>query len=110
MLIIPCDLITDISLHNIANLHRTHDASLTMLLSSLPSQFYESVAPGARSKKPLGKIESNVNRESKVTLKNCTLVHCEGYAQQSFSNDADISSALPSKLTKEISIKRFKRL
>lgn len=55
LLIIPCDLITDISLHNIANLHRTHDASLTMLLSSLPSQFYESVAPGARSKKPLEK-------------------------------------------------------
>ena len=55
LLILPCDLITDISLHNIANLHRTHDASLTMLLSPLPAQFYEAGAPGARSKKQLGK-------------------------------------------------------
>ncbi|XP_022319260.2 translation initiation factor eIF2B subunit gamma-like [Crassostrea virginica] len=55
LLILPCDLITDISLHNIANLHRTHDASLTMLLSPLPAQFYEAGAPGARSKKQLEK-------------------------------------------------------
>ncbi|XP_062571421.1 translation initiation factor eIF-2B subunit gamma-like [Saccostrea cucullata] len=55
LLIISCDLITDISLHNIANLHRTHDASLTMLLSPLPSQYYDAVAPGAKSKKQLEK-------------------------------------------------------
>lgn len=78
MLIIPCDLITDISLHNIANLHRTHDASLTMLLSSLPSQFYESVAPGARSKKPLGKTEWNIQRKQGPSEKmhSCTLWRC----------------------------------
>ncbi|XP_056019961.1 translation initiation factor eIF-2B subunit gamma-like isoform X2 [Ostrea edulis] len=55
ILIISCDLITDISLHNIANLHRTHDASLTMLLSPLPVQFYEAVAPGVKSRKQLEK-------------------------------------------------------
>ncbi|KAK3091820.1 hypothetical protein FSP39_022900 [Pinctada imbricata] len=55
ILILSCDLITDVSLHNVANIHRTYDASATLLLSQLPSQYYDVPAPGVKSKKRLEK-------------------------------------------------------
>ncbi|KAL4235545.1 Eukaryotic translation initiation factor 2B [Mactra antiquata] len=51
VLIISCDLIMDISLHNIANIYRTYDATVTMLLCSPSDQTTEVPVPGPKSKK-----------------------------------------------------------
>ncbi|ESO92323.1 hypothetical protein LOTGIDRAFT_206598 [Lottia gigantea] len=51
VLVMSCDLISDLSLHHIANLHQAYDSSATMLLSTLPDQFIDIPAPGIKSKK-----------------------------------------------------------
>ncbi|OWF56358.1 translation initiation factor eIF-2B subunit gamma-like [Mizuhopecten yessoensis] len=51
LLIISCDLITDISIHQIANIHRKYDATVTMLLSPIPSQYRDIPTPGPKAKK-----------------------------------------------------------
>ncbi|XP_060565446.1 translation initiation factor eIF-2B subunit gamma-like [Ruditapes philippinarum] len=51
ILLISCDLIMDISLHHIANIFRTYDATITMLLCSTPEQTSEIPVPGPKSKK-----------------------------------------------------------
>ncbi|KAK6188198.1 hypothetical protein SNE40_004430 [Patella caerulea] len=51
ILVVGCDLISDISLHQIANLHQAYDSSVTMLLSPLPDQYTDIPAPGIKSKK-----------------------------------------------------------
>ncbi|XP_060075039.1 translation initiation factor eIF-2B subunit gamma-like [Ylistrum balloti] len=51
LLIISCDLITDISIHKIANIHRKYDATVTMLLSPVPSQYRDVPTPGPKAKK-----------------------------------------------------------
>ncbi|XP_077981499.1 translation initiation factor eIF2B subunit gamma-like [Glandiceps talaboti] len=52
IIILSCDLITDIQLHRLADVHRTYDASVTMLFGNLPDQSTETVAvPGVKSKK-----------------------------------------------------------
>jgi hypothetical protein len=54
ILVISCDLITDLSLHHIANVHRTYDASVTMLLSTVPQQYLDIAPPGVRTRKRSG--------------------------------------------------------
>ncbi|KAK3599909.1 hypothetical protein CHS0354_022494 [Potamilus streckersoni] len=51
VLIISSDLISDVSIHDIANVHRTYDATITSLLSNIPEQYNEIPAPGPKSKK-----------------------------------------------------------
>lgn len=51
MLIISCDLVIDISLHNIANIFRTYDATVTMLLCVIPDGMSDIPVPGPKSKK-----------------------------------------------------------
>ncbi|XP_052066030.1 translation initiation factor eIF-2B subunit gamma-like [Mytilus californianus] len=51
VLVISCDLITDLSLHHIANVHRTYNASVTMLLSTVPQQYLDIAPPGVKSRK-----------------------------------------------------------
>ncbi|XP_053394103.1 translation initiation factor eIF-2B subunit gamma-like [Mercenaria mercenaria] len=51
ILLISGDLIIDISLHHIANIFRTYDATVTMLLCSAPEQTSEIPVPGPKSKK-----------------------------------------------------------
>lgn len=51
VLVISCDLITDLSLHHIANIHRTYDASVTMLLSTVPQQYLDIAPPGVKTRK-----------------------------------------------------------
>lgn len=51
ILVISCDLITDLSLHHIANIHRTYDASVTMLLSTVPQQYLDIAPPGVKTRK-----------------------------------------------------------
>lgn len=51
LLIISCDLVTDIAIHQIANIHRKYDATVTMLLSPMASQYRDVPAPGPKSKK-----------------------------------------------------------
>ena len=38
VLVISCDLVTDVPLHQLADMHRTQDASLTMMLVSTSNQ------------------------------------------------------------------------
>ncbi|XP_041359479.1 translation initiation factor eIF-2B subunit gamma-like [Gigantopelta aegis] len=51
VLVVSCDLISDISLHQVANIHRAYDSSITMLLSPLPEQYADVPAPGVKSRK-----------------------------------------------------------
>ncbi|XP_070564371.1 translation initiation factor eIF2B subunit gamma-like isoform X2 [Ptychodera flava] len=52
IIVLSCDLITDIPLHRIADVHRTYDAAVTMLLANLPDQSAEqTTVPGVKSKK-----------------------------------------------------------
>ena len=51
---VSCDLISDVSLHQVANIHRAYDSSVTMLLSPLPEQYAEVPAPGVKSRKKAG--------------------------------------------------------
>ncbi|XP_071952872.1 translation initiation factor eIF2B subunit gamma-like isoform X2 [Antedon mediterranea] len=55
VLIVSCDLITDVALHKLADVHRTYDATVTALMMSLPEQTAESVTtvPGTKSKRKL---------------------------------------------------------
>jgi len=49
-----CDFVTDLPLHQFANIHRAYDSTVTMLLSSIPSQYKDIQAPGIKSKKQYG--------------------------------------------------------
>lgn len=51
ILVVSCDLVTDVSLHQLANVHRKYDSSLTLLLSPLPSQYVDIPTPGVKSRK-----------------------------------------------------------
>lgn len=54
MLIVSCDLVTDMALHLLADVHRTHDASVTMMMAPAPD-VTEMSAPGGKSSKRIGK-------------------------------------------------------
>jgi len=47
--VVSCDLVTDVALHHLADVHRSHDASLSVLLAPVPqtSADREVVATGA---------------------------------------------------------------
>ncbi|KAL5017042.1 hypothetical protein ScPMuIL_006631 [Solemya velum] len=51
ILVLSCDLLTDLPLHRLADVHRTYNASVTVLLSPLQEQFSEVPAPGVKSKR-----------------------------------------------------------
>lgn len=51
LLIMSCDLIMDVSLHSIADLYRTYDATVTMLLCNVPDNLQDLPVPGPKSKK-----------------------------------------------------------
>ncbi|XP_022110388.1 translation initiation factor eIF-2B subunit gamma-like [Acanthaster planci] len=53
VLVISCDLITDIELHLLADVHRTYDASMTMLMHTTLDQSNEGgvSVPGTKSKR-----------------------------------------------------------
>ncbi|XP_038056309.1 translation initiation factor eIF-2B subunit gamma-like [Patiria miniata] len=55
VLVISCDLITDIELHLLADVHRTYDASVTVLMHTLPDQSTEGgiYVPGSKSKRKI---------------------------------------------------------
>lgn len=52
MLVLSCDLITDVALHEVVDLFRTHDATLSMLMKKVcePTE----LGPGQKGKKKLG--------------------------------------------------------
>ena len=52
-MVISCDLITDVSLHHIADLHRTYDATVTMLLAPAPDTS-DMASPGGKAGKKIG--------------------------------------------------------
>ncbi|XP_014673709.1 PREDICTED: translation initiation factor eIF-2B subunit gamma-like [Priapulus caudatus] len=51
VIVISCDLICDVQLHLLADVHRSHDATITALLAPLPKGFAEAVGPGPKSKR-----------------------------------------------------------
>ncbi|XP_033115124.1 translation initiation factor eIF-2B subunit gamma-like [Anneissia japonica] len=54
ILVVSCDLITDIALHKLVDVHRTYDSTMTALMMALPEQSSESLTiPGTKSKKKL---------------------------------------------------------
>ncbi|XP_076353550.1 eukaryotic translation initiation factor 2B subunit gamma [Tachypleus tridentatus] len=50
VLIISCDLITDFELHQLADVYRTHSASLAMLLAPISISLVNAPAPGQKGK------------------------------------------------------------
>lgn len=52
VLVVSCDLVTDVELHLLADVHRTHDATATVLLQTRKDQSTEGVSvPGTKSKR-----------------------------------------------------------
>ena len=54
-MVVSCDVITDLPLHRLADLHRTRDASLTMMLAPTPD-VAELSAPGGKAGKKIGNL------------------------------------------------------
>ena len=54
-MVVSCDLLTGLSLHLLADVHRTNDATVTMLLATNLEHTTDMVAPGTKSKKKLGR-------------------------------------------------------
>lgn len=53
ILVVSCDLITDVALHEVVDLFRAHNATLSMLMSKA-HEFTETV-PGQKGKKKAGR-------------------------------------------------------
>lgn len=56
ILVVSCDLITDVALHEVVDLFRAHNATLAMLMSKA-HEFTETV-PGQKGKKKTGNMKS----------------------------------------------------
>jgi hypothetical protein len=54
-LVVSCDLIGDISLNTLADIHRAHGAAVTTLFMSGQDNMAEIAAPGPKTKKKVGK-------------------------------------------------------
>jgi translation initiation factor eIF-2B subunit gamma len=55
VLLVSCDLVTDLALHLLTDLHRTYDSTVTMLLA--PSLDTADVTvPGGKANKKLGTV------------------------------------------------------
>lgn len=63
ILVVSCDLITDVALHEVVDLFRAHNATLSMLMSKV-HEFTETV-PGQKGKKKAG-TSSHANRKKMV--------------------------------------------
>ena len=57
ILVVSCDLITDVALHEVVDLFRAHNATLAMLMSKV-NEFTETV-PGQKGKKKAGRSSSS---------------------------------------------------
>lgn len=62
ILVVSCDLITDVALHEVVDLFRAHDATLSMLMSKT-HEFTETV-PGQKGKKKTGEQRDFVGVDS----------------------------------------------
>nr|XP_006818161.1 PREDICTED: translation initiation factor eIF-2B subunit gamma-like [Saccoglossus kowalevskii] len=52
IIVLSCDLVTNVSLHHIADVHRTYDSTITMLLSNIPEESTDNITvPGVKSKR-----------------------------------------------------------
>ncbi|KAG9338474.1 hypothetical protein JZ751_025708 [Albula glossodonta] len=62
VLVVSCDLITDVALHEVVDLFRAHDATLAMLMSKA-HEFTETI-PGQKGKKKAGEQRDFVGVDS----------------------------------------------
>ncbi|CAH1772663.1 unnamed protein product [Owenia fusiformis] len=51
VLVISCDLVTDLALHKLADIHRTYDSTVTCLMAPSPDPTGELPSPGTKKKK-----------------------------------------------------------
>ena len=58
VVVVSSDLVTDIPLHNVFNLHRIHNASATLLFGRTPSDGTQTPVPGPKAKHKQGKCFS----------------------------------------------------
>ncbi|XP_066537875.1 translation initiation factor eIF-2B subunit gamma [Hoplias malabaricus] len=65
LLVVSCDLITDVALHEVVDLFRAHNATLSMLMSKV-HEFTETV-PGQKGKKKAGEQRDFVGLDSTGT-------------------------------------------
>lgn len=56
ILVISSDLVTDVQLYNVSDLHRTHNAAVTALFSRSSTDFKSVVVPGPKNKYKKGKM------------------------------------------------------
>lgn len=50
VLVVSCDLVCDTPLHNLFDLHRTHQSSVTTLFSEIPQEVVSTSVPGPKTK------------------------------------------------------------
>lgn len=62
ILVVSCDLITDAALHEVVDLFRAHNATLSMLMSKA-HEFTETV-PGQKGKKKTGVIQMIIAQQA----------------------------------------------
>ncbi|KAJ8270855.1 hypothetical protein GJAV_G00120040 [Gymnothorax javanicus] len=65
VLVVSCDLITDVALHEVVDLFRAHDATLSMLMSK--TQEFTETVPGQKGKKKGGEQRDFVGVDSSGT-------------------------------------------
>lgn len=62
ILVLSCDLITDVALHEVVDLFRAHNATMAMLMSQ--THEFTEIVPGQKGKKKTG----NKNKKKKVEV------------------------------------------
>ena len=67
MLVVSCDVITDMPLHLLADVHRTNDATVTMLLSPGPDTT-DAAVPGSRANRKLEREIIGLDRRGSRVL------------------------------------------
>lgn len=66
IVVVPCDLITDLSFHKLADMHRAKNSSLSLMLSNAITA-RDIVPPGPKINKKIGMVLNNVkNHTSKI--------------------------------------------
>lgn len=78
IVIISCDLVTDFSLQPMANLHRIHDSSLTILLTPWPEDLKGAAIPGRKGKHKLEKDIIGMDDKARLMLVNSEADFDEG--------------------------------
>lgn len=78
VVVVSCDLVTDLNLQSMANLHRIHDSSLTILLTPWPEDLKGAAIPGRKGKHKLEKDIIGMDDNARLMLVNSEADFDEG--------------------------------